>query len=726
MADTAPEWMDFQEVRESTRTLTVERLKTIFTHLDEELGRKLSKQGNKGVLIDRLQRFLDEIRAQRLEESYSVTKNIIRSVRTYGHYQPTNGYRPPLPTGTYPSSHAAYQPYPGLYSNNLPSRPTYNPYSSHGASTSATAHTGTNGASNGAQNNSRQIRFKPSPFYKVDQPLNPLVLCQENKDGSERRSQHFTFTLTADQSEKLQTNKYQVRLYCTSSAHYAPNSFTNAPVPIEFPPTCEIRVNNKNINANVRGLKKKPGTAPPPNLTPFMSTVKGTLSKVELIYVNNVTPFSPKKFYMLAQLVEVTTVQEVVARLKAGKQRSKDDVLTSMRKAAQIDADIEAGPQKMSLKCPASYIRINTPCRSSTCVHSQCFDAENWFSMMEQTTTWACPVCDKALNTEELIIDMYFDDILKCTPDAVEDVIVEANGEWHTEDDKFGSPAWVTTAASRPRPVEKEKKVKAEPDTRSFMDSSSELIKPKTEEYLILDSDDEEDIPLAKAPHRVIPPPTNATSSRAPSQLQAAVIDLTLSSDDEADDPPPPPPPAAVSPVQPLAPALPISDNAGGPLKRKDRSSPTQPQDASWKRPRVEHPANGFTGAPTEERRLPAQEPSHNNRPLATSNHNGYTPYSHNSPPAAPLRPPEYSPTYGGYNQQPNAHRALPAPYGHGYNGAYMNGTNRYTGYPQSAPYSGEAAHLPFTANGRPPTLPRPTGPGAQNGNTNRGGDMWF
>ncbi|KAF8742178.1 PINIT domain, partial [Rhizoctonia solani] len=703
MAATGPEWSDFQELRESVRHLTVERLKTIFSHLDEELGRKLSKQGNKGALIDRLQKFLDEIRNQRLEESYSVTKNIIRSVRNYGHYQPTNGYRPAAPTGTYPSSHTTYHPYPGLSSSNLPARPTYNPYSSHSASTSAPATNGTNGATNGAQANSRQIRFKPSPFYRIDQPLNPLVLCQENKDGSERRSQHFTFTLTQDQSEKLQTNKYQVRLYCTSSTHYAPNSFTNSPVPIEFPPTCEIRVNNKNINASVRGLKKKPGTAPPPNLTPFMSTTKGTLSKVELIYVNNVTPFTPKKFYMLAQLVETTTVQEIVAKLKAGKQRSKNDVLESMRKAAQIDADIEAGPQKMSLKCPASYIRINTPCRSSTCVHPQCFDAENWFSMMEQTTTWA-----------------YFDDILKCTPDIVEDVIVEANGEWHTEDDKFGSPAWVSTVASRPRPVEKEKKVKAEPDTRTFMDSSAEVVKPKTEEYLVVDSDDDDDdMPLPKAPSRSIPPP-RATSSRPQPQVQAAVIDLTLSSDDEGDDLPPPPASTASSPAQSAPPAQ-ISENTGGSFKRKERSPASQPQDVSWKRHRVEHPANGFTGASNDERRSQAQEAPNVNRPAPTSNQNGYAPYSHSSPPA-PVRTSEYSPPYG-YNQQL---RPIPHPYGHSYNGGYVNGNNRYTGYAQSAPYSGEPSHLPFTANGRPPTLPRPTGPGAQNNNNNRGNDMWF
>jgi hypothetical protein len=71
---------------------------------------------------------------------------------------------------------------------------------------------------------------------------------------------------------------------------------------------------------------------------------------------------------MLAQLVEITTVQEVVKRLQAGKQRSKDDVKQSsesekcsclscltqgaVKQAAMIDTDIEAGPQKMSLKCP--------------------------------------------------------------------------------------------------------------------------------------------------------------------------------------------------------------------------------------------------------------------------------------------------------------------------------------------------------------------------------------
>lgn len=50
-------------------------------------------------------------------------------------------------------------------------------------------------------------------------------------------------------------------------------------------------------------------------------------------------------------------------------------------------------------------MRISTPCRSVLCVHSQCFDATSWFSVMEQTTTYMCPVCEKVLNHDDLIVD---------------------------------------------------------------------------------------------------------------------------------------------------------------------------------------------------------------------------------------------------------------------------------------------------------------------------------
>jgi len=89
--------------------------------------------------------------------------------------------------------------------------------------------------------------------------------------------------------------QYQLRLFCTSSIFYAgTGSFRTSTLacPIEFPATCEVRVNNTQITANLKGLKKKPGTAPPPDLNKY-ARIGGT-NKVEMVYVNSQQPVQSK------------------------------------------------------------------------------------------------------------------------------------------------------------------------------------------------------------------------------------------------------------------------------------------------------------------------------------------------------------------------------------------------------------------------------------------------
>ena len=138
-------------------------------------------------------------------------------------------------------------------------------------------------------------------------------------------------------------------------------------------------------------------------------------------------------------------MDELVERLRKGKFRTFEEVRlqsssthyfvlegdidifsTIVNSSGIEDDDIIAGKQKMTLKCPVcmpftlhlqqlkahcpsqlSYTRIKIPCRSDKCVHPQCFDAVSWYSVMEQTTTWLCPVCDKALEPNDLIVDGY-------------------------------------------------------------------------------------------------------------------------------------------------------------------------------------------------------------------------------------------------------------------------------------------------------------------------------
>lgn len=77
-------------------------------------------------------------------------------------------------------------------------------------------------------------------------------------------------------------------------------------------------------------------------------------------------------------------------------------------------------------------MRMNTPCRASTCSHLQCFDASLFLQMNERKPTWNCPVCDKPALHDNLVIDGYFQEVLnskKLLPDVNEIQLLQ-DGSW--------------------------------------------------------------------------------------------------------------------------------------------------------------------------------------------------------------------------------------------------------------------------------------------------------
>lgn len=92
----------------------------------------------------------------------------------------------------------------------------------------------------------------------------------------------------------------------------------------------------------------------------------------------------------------------------------------------------------------------------------------------------------------DLCISSYFDGILKESPESVEDVIVEADGEWHTSDNKYGSAAW--KRAHPPVAPKPAMKLPASPVKTNGASSSDLNGKKKANvEIVVLDSDDEDD-----------------------------------------------------------------------------------------------------------------------------------------------------------------------------------------------------------------------------------------
>lgn len=182
-----------------------------------------------------------------------------------------------------------------------------------------------------------------------------------------------------------------------------------------------------------------------------------------------------------------------------------------------------------------------------------------------------CPVCEKVLSHDDLIVDgyvhhsqshgignltvwhnSYFDAILKETPESVEDVMVEADGEWHTSDNKYGSAGWKMAhplTAPKQAPLSPRKsppKSSTQLNGTNVADPNGK--KKENVEIFVLDSDDEDEEGRVK---RELSPSIGSGSSAAinrsvevaslsaTSQPQADVIDLTLDSDEEDGLPPP-------------------------------------------------------------------------------------------------------------------------------------------------------------------------------------------
>ncbi|GAA5871066.1 hypothetical protein JCM8547_005348 [Rhodosporidiobolus lusitaniae] len=467
-----------------------------------------------------------------------------------------------------------------------------------GASTSGAA--GGAGAGPSWQNQRLEevpIKFRPSPFYNVEKSLTATVTMPKAASG-DRKNSTVTFMLTEAQralinkaKESPSNPQYQVRLYCTSDSNWSltRQAAYQFPAPIEFPPSAEIRLNGVTLAANVKGIKKQPGTAPPVDLTgakeKAINLAAGAYNRVEVAYIN-----TEKVFYLVVYLVEYTSVDKIVKRVKAGKTRSKDEVIKNIIDL-NSDEEIEATALGLSLLDPLTFCRIDTPVRSVQCNHIACFDAATWFEMNEQTPTWLCPICSKTLKVDDMIVDGYFEDILAvCPEDTVDGVQVEPDGTWRSDDDKWGTakpktaPSSVANSGRNTPPGVDDGKGKGRETPLDGLgggggaalggggaaDGSREasLAAPsptngKHTHVLTLDSDTDDDEPLAKRARTggylggsVGPgtPASSAGGSAAPASRNgagggrgkgpSAVLDLTLDDSDE-DEPAPvraPPP----------------------------------------------------------------------------------------------------------------------------------------------------------------------------------------
>lgn len=347
-------------------------------------------------------------------------------------------------------------------------------------------------------------------------------------------------TLTPDQSARIKSDpSLKLLLYCGKGAN------PYAQIDVEFPNQLEVKLNNDDVKANFKGLKNKPGTTKPADITDKVRKNAGYQNQLRITYALTKERFQVS-VYMARYISSATLTQRIKEGRHGGGVISKEQAIREISRAND-DPDIVLSSEIMSLKDPVSILRITLPVRSTVCTHRQCFDGGMFLQMQEQAPQWLCPTCNKQISYQSLCIDKYFEEILQQTSPSIEKVTLEPDGQWHIVNEEESQNAAQSSRDNRAK------------YDNDFDDSDDDLVEVASHSTAKSKPTNGGSLPTASTPNFLAAPVSGAgyamtpplssrgpsaapsTSSAQPGAKRAAssVIDLTLS--DEEDDEPPRP-----------------------------------------------------------------------------------------------------------------------------------------------------------------------------------------
>jgi len=340
------------------------------------------------------------------------------------------------------------------------------------------------------------VKFKSLPFYDIHgELLKPTSLVTQ---GSSRfQEAQFQFMLSPEQATNIASNRdirmgskldylYQIQLrFCQLDTTQEQGD--------EFPPSICVQVNGKMCTLPNPIPTNKPNVEPkrpprPVHLTPLCKLTP-TLNNV--VNIKGAADYG-KNWVVGIWLVEKLSSEQLLDRLvRKGKRNSEYTRELIKKKLTDDDDGIATTNLKVTVSCPLGKMRMTMPCRPTTCDHLQCFDASLFLMMNEKKPTWICPVCDSPAKYEDLMVDGYFEEVIKSPllPDEENEIILNQDGSWN--------PVPIDEEAERKRKEKEEEERKAAGNA------------------VVLDlSDDDDD--YAPAPKTETTADTNGTAAPSP------------------------------------------------------------------------------------------------------------------------------------------------------------------------------------------------------------------
>jgi len=283
------------------------------------------------------------------------------------------------------------------------------------------------------------VRLKRLPFFdNVAELLRPSSLVPQG--NSRYHETNFVFHLTPQQATDIASsrdarpgskidfiNQIQMR-FCLLE--------TSCDQDDNFPSNLSVKVNGKMVTLPNPIPTNKPGVEPkrPPKPVNVTSLCRLSPTVANQINVTWSSDLGGRGYVVAVYIVRRLSSSDLLQRLRVKGVRPAEYTrgLIKDKLCEDADSEIATTSLKVSLVCPLGKMKMQLPCRATSCSHLQCFDASLFLQMNERKPTWLCPVCDKSILYDNLAIDGYFSDILNSPllPSDSMEVQLNVDGTW--------------------------------------------------------------------------------------------------------------------------------------------------------------------------------------------------------------------------------------------------------------------------------------------------------
>lgn len=208
--------------------------------------------------------------------------------------------------------------------------------------------------------------------------------------------------------------------------------------PDDFPPNCSVKIDDLPVTLPNVIPTNKPNTEPkrpsrPVNITPYCQPPRDPSQRPHRITVE----WSADKrswavgIFVVNRLTSEILLQRLLSNVNAYRDSGVTKVTIRNRLAGSSDDDgVRMEKLRISLLCPLGKTRMVIPVKPSDCSHLQCFDLSLFLQMNEKRPTWKCGVCNNPAPYNKLIVDGYFQQILKEVDREVHEVELLLDGGW--------------------------------------------------------------------------------------------------------------------------------------------------------------------------------------------------------------------------------------------------------------------------------------------------------